>query len=554
MFKKSIAMIAIFIIALSGLTGCGQTTNFLSGTAEQAKDTYRTDDVYIPIEKIRTLNPVVTKDEDAYYVDKLIYEGMFGFDENLALTNVLADSYSYAADGSSVTVNLKKGITWQDGEKLTADDVKFTMDAIASASYTNTTLYSGNISNVKYTKLNSKDPYQITIYFTNPQNISLSNFTFPIIPRHQFRNAGAAMTADSGFIPIGTGPYQVTDYNELDHIIMQANSNYRGSEHPKNTLHFQVIPDKRDAINLMDVNNISVTFSKEIDRDTIYSNKDVNVVNFPSDEVELIGYNFRNPGLKDSRVRKAIASAINTQDIIDSAYLKNGLQNDNIYYPNFLGVASAKTGNPYDITKAKQLLQEAGYIDRNGDGQLEDASNKQLTVNILVNSEDQSRNAAAQVIKTGLEQLPIKATITSVDWNTYNSDLAAGKFDIYIGGYKIKENYDLRFLLHTNYGNAIGYSNPALDALLDRMESGISPKDRQDTYSQIRTILTNDLPYDCLLYKTYGAIASPALKGDIKPNFLNIYQNAETWYAMLTAPSKTADETNGSTSAEAGAY
>ena len=80
MFKKSIAMIAILIIALSDLTGCGQTTNFLSGSAEQAKDTYRTDDVFIPIEKIRTLNPVVTKDEDAYYVDKLIYEGMFGFD------------------------------------------------------------------------------------------------------------------------------------------------------------------------------------------------------------------------------------------------------------------------------------------------------------------------------------------------------------------------------------------------------------------------------------------------------------------------------------------
>ena len=79
MTKKTIAIAAIFIIALSGLTGCGQTTNFLTGSTEQSVNTVRSDEVYIPIEKIRTLNPLITKDEDAYYVDKLIYEGHVWF-------------------------------------------------------------------------------------------------------------------------------------------------------------------------------------------------------------------------------------------------------------------------------------------------------------------------------------------------------------------------------------------------------------------------------------------------------------------------------------------
>jgi peptide/nickel transport system substrate-binding protein len=453
------------------------------------------------------------------------------------LTNVLADSYSYAADGSSVTINLKQNVTWQDGEELTADDVKFTMDTITSASYTNSTLYAGNINNVKYTKLNSKDPYQITIYFNNPQNISMGNFTFPIIPQHQFRNTDAAKKADPNYIPIGTGPYQIKDYNELSHIILKGNEKYHGSERPVNTLNFQIIPEKRDAINLMDVNNISVTFSKEIDRDTIYTNKDVNVVNFPSNEVELIGFNFKNVALKDARVRKAITAAVNTQEIIESAYYKNGIQNDNIYFPDFLRISSTKTSSRFDITKAKDLLKEAGYFDRNGDGILENAANQTISINILVNSEDQSRTAAAQIIKEGLEQLPIHTTITSKDWSGYHSDLASGNFDIYLGGYQIKENYDLRFLLHTNYGNLIGYSNPALDALLDKMESGVSQKDRLAAYTQVNTILSDDLPYYCLLYKTYGAIASPALKGEINPSFLNMYEGAEKWYSMLEAPS-----------------
>lgn len=545
MTKKIIAITAILIIALSGLTGCGETTNFLTGSTEQPVNTVRSDEVYIPIEKIRTLNPIVTKDEDAYYVDKLVYESMFGFDKNLALTNILADNYSYAADGTSLTVNLKHGIYWHDGEELTAEDVKFTMDTIAAAVYSGT-LYATNISNVKYTKLNNKDPYQITIYFNNPQNISLANLTFPIIPRHQFKNTDAARNADQDFIPVGTGPYMVTDYNELSHVILTGNAKYHGAEKPANKLNFQIIPQKRDAINLMDVNNISVTFSKEIDRDTIYSNKDVKIVNFPSNEVELIGYNFRKAAMKDAKVRKAIASAIDTQEIIESAYYKNGIQNDNIYFPNFLGVSSTKTSISFNIVKAKELLKEAGYAERNGDGYLENALNERLTVNILVNSEDQSRVAAAQVIKEGLDQLSIQTTITSKDWNGYNSDLAAGNYDIYLGGYQIKENYDLRFLLHTNYSNLIGYTNPSLDALLDKMESGISQKERQETYSQISDTLSADLPYYCLLYKTYGAIASPALQGEIRPNFLNLYEGADKWFCMLEVqpeqPENTVDE------------
>ncbi len=536
MAKKLMAIAAIFIIIVSGLSGCGKSTNFLGGTTGEEKNIVRSSEVFIPIEKIRTLNPIISKDEDAYYVNTLIYEGLFGFDKNLALSNVLADSYTYSDDGYAVTIKVKQGIYWQDGEELTAEDVKFTIDALTGASYTNRYLYKNNIRNVKYTKLNNKDRYSITIYFNNNNNVAISNFTFPIVPKHQFKNVEAAKKLDSNFIPIGTGPYQVTEYNELSHIVLKGNQQYHGVNTPSNTINLQIIPERRDAINLMDVNNISLTFSKDLDRDTLYTNKDVNVINFLSNEVELIGYNFRNTALKDAKVRKAIASVIDTDKIIESAYYKNGVQNDTIYYPNFLGVSSKKTHNLLDIVQAKKLLTEAGYLDRNGDGLVENLNNEPITINILVNSEDQSRMTAAQIIKEGLAQLPIQSYITSKDWNGYNTDLASGNFDIYIGGYQIRDNYDLRFLLHTNDANLIGYSNLALDALLDKMESGISQKDRRDTYTQIQDILIEDMPYYCLLYKTYGVIASPSLKGEIQPTFFDLYRGCEEWYSIYEKP------------------
>jgi ABC-type dipeptide transport system, periplasmic component len=528
MWKKLIAIILIILITVSGFYGCGSENSFLGGSTKEKKDMVHSDEIYIPIEKIRTLNPVITKDEDAYYIDHLIYEGLFGFDQNLTLIPVLADSYSYGDAGYSVTIQLKSGIKWQDGESFTAEDVKFSIEAYQSASYANLSLYSSNIKNIKSVRLDKADPYRITIYFTANNDVSMEKLTFPIIPEHKFKNIDQVKRDSEGFIPMGTGSYKVVDYNELTHLTLKGNEDYHGTV-PGNTMNFQIMPDKLDAIKLIEVNNISLTFSKEIDRNTIFSNKDVKVIPFNSNEVELVGFNFRNPVMKNKNVRKAIACAIDIQDILEGSYYNNGILNDNIYYPNYLGVAKKKSKYSFNIEKSKAYLTKAGYIDRNGDGLVENANNEIITVNILVNSEDQSRTAAAQIIKSSLDKLPIQSSIKSVDWNTYQSDLSSGAFDIFVGGFQIDEHYDLRFLLHTNFANPIGYSNPALDVLLDKMQSGVTADERKNTYVKIRDILDDDLPYFCLLYKTYGAIVSPALKGEVKPNFINLYNGCENW-------------------------
>jgi peptide/nickel transport system substrate-binding protein len=285
--RKIIAIVLIQIVSIISFISCGETSNFLGGASEQEKNIIHSSEVSIPIEKLRTLNPIITKDEDAYYIGKLIYEGMFGYDQNLALTNVLAESYSYSEDGRSVSIQLKKGILWHDGEELTARDVKFTMDTLTSASASNSTLYNNNLINVQSTRLDSNDPYRIIVQFKEARNNSMNNLTFPIIPMHQFRNINDAIKVDVSFIPIGTGPYRVTDYNELSHITLKGYKGYHGGNTPSNTLKFIIVPEKDQAVNLLDINSISLTFSKEIERETIYTKKDVNVINFTSNETEI---------------------------------------------------------------------------------------------------------------------------------------------------------------------------------------------------------------------------------------------------------------------------
>ena len=237
MLKKVMAVVLTLSMILPGLTGCADNSGFLSGGTKKNAEITKSNEIYIPIEKIRTLNPVVSKDEDSYYIDCLLYEGLFTYDKTLTLTPVLADSYEYENQGLSAKIRLKKGIQWQDGQSFTAEDVKFSIDAYMKASYGNLTLYGNHVKNIKSVTVDKNDPYSVTVNYSSNNNVSMGNLTFPILPKHKYKSVDALINSVSNFSPLGTGPYKLTDYNELNHITLAGNERYQG-EVPQNILNF----------------------------------------------------------------------------------------------------------------------------------------------------------------------------------------------------------------------------------------------------------------------------------------------------------------------------
>ena len=112
----------------------------------------------------------------------------------------------------------------------------------------------------------------------------------------------------------------------------------------------------------------------------------------------------------------------------------------------------------------------------------------------------------------------------------FNSKILQHEYDIFVATFHFNETYDLRYLLHSNYNNIIGYSNPELDSLLDKMKTGISGNEAADTYEKIKEILKEDLPYYCILYKTYSAMLSENVKGVDALYFNDYYKDAKNWY------------------------
>jgi peptide/nickel transport system substrate-binding protein len=514
---------------------------FVDGTLfpDNDKIEYKTSqEVILPMVSVSSFNPLISKDEDTYYISKLIYDGLFTLDATMTPTPQLAEKYIVSQKDQSITLTLRKGVVWHDGKEFTAKDVKYTIDAYKAAG--NRSLYQIDVSNIKKAKINDDD--KITIYFNTSTEMGLDLLTFPILPKHQFDDIREALDKVTGFKPIGTGEYKYKSFDPTSQLTLIANSEYF-AQIATNTLIFQVLPNKLNFFNLLKASNLSLIISKSATRESEISGEDVTVVDFPSNELEYLGYNFLQPDLAKRSVRIAIASAINPQEIIDESYYGSGIANDNIYYPDYLG--ADPLAEPYEFNRnlSEDYLKKAGYEDKNGDGYVENADGEPLTFRILVNSNNDSRILAAKQIVTFLKDVGMKATIDEVDWDTYQTQLRSSDFDLYLGGMKLSKNIDLRNLLSKNGEyNYLSYTNGKLDTLLDEMRTGLTPEELKDTYIGIRDVLQKDLPYFCLLYKTIGAIKSPALVGDVMPSLDDYYKGCEAWYCKYEITNENTSE------------
>ena len=537
--KLKIVTAVLIVSLLPFMAGCDSGDVFWGGGGGEVRYvTERT--IYLPMEKVRTLNPMISKDEDTYIISKLIYDGLFELDKNLMPQMKLVDSYSYSDDKLTLSIGLKQGVTWHDGQEFTAADVKFSIDNYINFSYSNNTIYSRYVANIRSANVVRGEPHSLTISFRNASNAGVENLVFPILPAHQFRRASDILRNIDEFEPIGTGAYKVLSYNNLSRLVLGANRDYYGAV-PQNELEFVVFPNKKNAMNLINVEKISLVINDEIDRDTMISNMNVNTVNFMSNRAEFVAFNMRNEVMSDKRVRQAIAYAVDSRDILENVYLNSGVLSDTIYYPYYFGNKNEEELYGFDLEKAAALLNEAGFRDFEGTGYLQDRRGNEVRIGILVNSDDPSRTAASHIIKNALDKLALESYIIYCDWDEYVSRINLGDFDMYIGGYAFNERYDLRHLLHSQHNNRTGYSNPELDILLDEMKSGLPNAMKAEVFQQVNSILKDEIPYYCILYKTYGAISSVSLRGEIEPLFHHFYNNSGEWVNVYEIPAAVAE-------------
>ncbi len=316
---KKIKILAIALSVSMILVGCKNEKN-MEITKEKEESILNLEEINLSMVNPDTINPILNKNKTVAYVLDLVYDGLFKVDENYNTVPELVDSYEMYENGVAIDIKLKEAY-WHDNTRVTANDVRFTIELIRKNTESAYYEFVKNIGSVSI-----KNDDEFTIRFIDKYAFSKDTLIFPIVSKKQLSNSGDIKEYKANII--GNGPYKITKYEERKNLELEVNKNYYKeiSNKAKNII-VKIVPDKEAEVSMVmslnsDISNISIN-----DLSKFY-NKQFKITNFEGREFEGVVFNYDNPLIQDLNFRKAVASAIDKNRIIEEGYIGEAKKSD----------------------------------------------------------------------------------------------------------------------------------------------------------------------------------------------------------------------------------
>jgi peptide/nickel transport system substrate-binding protein len=400
----------------------------------------------------KTLNPAFIQETSSSAIVGDLFSGLVKINpKTLQVEPDLAISWEHSKEGKIWIFHLRKNVRWSDGKPFTADDVVFTFNKV----YLNPQIPTP----VKDTLLINGKPFKVfkidnfTVKFVLPEIFApfLRTLTVSILPKHKlekFVEAGNFLTAWNINTPpkeiVGTGPYKLVTYKKGERVIWEANPYYYEKDEKGQRLPYirkkigLIIPDPDTAlmkflsgkIDMMGVSPSSllsiVLKAKRISKEGKNTIKIYDLGVTPSLTFLVFNQNpnanipkYKIKWFRNKKFRWAISYAIDRKAIVNLIY--SGLAKP-LYGPvspanKWIYDAKKFPPIPYNLTKARKLLEEIGFKDRDKDGILEDKEGHKLEIILLTNAGNKERTFIGNIIKEDLEKLGIKVYFQPIDFN-----------------------------------------------------------------------------------------------------------------------------------------
>ncbi|RLI40558.1 hypothetical protein DRO69_12750, partial [Candidatus Bathyarchaeota archaeon] len=428
------------------------------------------------------LDPVKTTGADEFNTEFNIYDYLVEWEpETLEIVPGLATSWDESEDYTVWTFNLRQDVKFHDGTPFNASAAKFNIDRyLANGSFRSGLGYIANVTVV--------DDYTIKIFLSQPNPLLLRHLSIFI----GMVSPTAIKVHGEDYIdthPVGTGPYKVTEYVEDDRIVLEANENYWGTPPKNNKIVLKKYADSASLKAAFEAGEIDIIWSARgdlfpTDVEDLKS-KGYNVIESESNMIRYMVFNEALYPFNDTRVRKAIAYAVNRTKIVDVVF-KN--QASELYTQVAEGIwGHVDTFPERNLTAAVSLLNEAGY---NSTNKLE------ITLYYSSSYYGTAEEYVAQVIKEDLEETDVIAvTLQNVEKATFREQYKAGQYGMWLLGWfpPIPDpNSYLYYFMNSVMANAIfssHYNNTEADSLLSQALSTFNQTLRQELYEELQTIM-----------------------------------------------------------------
>ena len=498
--------------AVFGMTACGQQADPSEGTVTGSASGDALSGVLrvAAVADMTTMD--VTKTTNDYMVPMNVFDRLFEVevqpDGSSQIVPSLCADHTISEDGKTYHFVLKEGVTFSNGNPLTASDVQYTFEWLLTAGGVNDdvalevegaqALKDGQADSLSGFRVIDDRTFEITL--TNANAGFLAELTGPAMSivdgetMEQAKNFGIACEDT-----IGTGPYKITEWVVNDHYTLEYNDRYWGEEPSAKKVIVSIIPDastqnlmyQNGELDILDLENLDSAIVESTYK-TVYADR---LLKASRVGITYMSFNANNPYLSDVNVRRAIQMAVDVDTIVSSVYGGDAVVENGIIPTGVWGHNDDLQRAPFDVEGAKALLKEAGYAE--GEISFEMAMDASSTGNLQL---------VYQIVQQNLKEIGIDAKIATYDASAWLDLRKSGQMDSFLGTWTMDYN-DPANVMRTFFGSEqnakIRSLNYADKAVMDRVAAASAITDdakRMQEYQDLeKKIIMDDAAWLPLL-------------------------------------------------------
>ena len=526
--RKGMCLLGMAAMTLCMACGKEAKTAGRAQLVEEQADGERTDDIQSAASTLiyasndyTRINPAMDEHGE---INLLLFDGLTAHDGENKVVPALAKSWEFDENSCTYTFHLEEGVRWHDGESFTAEDVKFTIEAVMNPE--NGSENAPNYEDVE--EITVVDDVTVVFRLAAPNVAFLDYMTMPVLPEHLLE--GENMQESPFFrSPVGTGPYKLESWDAGQSIVMVRNDDYfRGAPHIEQVI-FKIVEDDNAKALQMAAGEFDLALLTPKAAQSFTDLEGYVCYDMKTSDYRGILFNFQHEFWQKNRdIIPAVCYAIDRQAIIDAVLLGQGMP---AYGPLQRNVYNNEDVEHYDYNteKAREILEMAGCV--MGDDGFYVREGEKLSFVISVGAGDQVRVDMAQAAAQQISQAGIECKVeipTQIDWEGQMAYLIGwgSPFDADDHTYKV---------FGTEKGaNYSGYSNQAVDRYLVEARQSDDPRVRAAAYDRFQEELARDPAYAFICYIDANYVADASIHG-ISPDTVmghhgvGIFWNIEDW-------------------------
>lgn len=481
---------------------------------------------------VQTFNSLFAFSYEESTIADLLYPGLLDFKWNeekgeLNPYPMIAESWQWVKDSSTIKFFLRDDILWSDGKKLTASDIVFSYDVFSDPDVQSrlygifNQLFTESDGHIDIEKtFNIISPYEFEMRFPKNTVHDLIKIVVPVIPEHVFKSVSRDQLAnhESNFNPVSSGAFKLKKWERNQSIILEADSSsFLFRQGQVSEMIFKIVPDYTSRMLQVKKGEIDLVELVKVE-DVEELKKEEQLFVFPlfGREYDYIGWNNIDPKsisggkVKQNKffgsinVRKALSMAINKKEILEEYLQGLGELAASSVSPIFKSSYNNEV-KPYEYNpdEAKKLLALEGWKDEDRNGILEKGK-EEFKFKMYYPVGNPLREYAAVVVKNNLKSVGIEMIPEKMELGTFIDNLYERKLDSWVAGFGVPIPLELKPYWYSdpNIGflNFSSYQNAETDKILDRLETKLSIERKNELIKEFQKIIHQDEPVTFLYW------------------------------------------------------